>query len=71
MEKAYEKGAGYFYYLRFSFDTENVKDKGEFFERLQNNFTYRDTDKKDGMRIRFSSKEINKKIAEFKATLKK
>lgn len=62
MGKAYEKGAGYFYYLRFSFDTENVKDKGEFFERLQNNFNYRDTDKKDGMRIYFSSKERNKKI---------
>lgn len=62
MEKAYEKGAGYFYNLRFSFDTENVKDKGEFFERLQNNFNYRNTDKKDVTRMSFSSKEINKNI---------
>lgn len=62
MEKAYEKGAGYFYNLRFSFDTENVKDKGEFFERLQNSFNYRNTDKKDVMKMSFSSKEINKKI---------
>ncbi len=62
MEKAYEKGAGYFYNLRFSFDTENVKDKGEFFERLQNSFNYRNTDKKDGTRMSFSSKEINKNI---------
>lgn len=62
MEKAYEKGAGYFYNLRFSFDTENVKDKGEFFERLQNSFNYRNTDKKDVTRMSFSSKEINKNI---------